>query len=263
MQEMIDIHFGGQMDLYLSQQVRRENYDIYLSDVIGDEYWNFTYLKKNDISLLETWQAIKEEMQSAGKRPIIYITSEILDANLQEQIQASNLQPLYTDVWMTLKNLEQLVGKKSSVEFSTSIVEKTQKDQVIQAVLDGFSGDDPEDPYQSLEEGYRIALEKSFEPKDHIYQVLHYFGRKGEEVIATATVIYRKEKGIIYNITTNKKYQKKGVCKQMLSEIAQDLMKKNIQEVCVQTEQGFYTEQVYKKMGFCEQMLGRAYTEKE
>ena len=49
----------------------------------------------------------------------------------------------------------------------------------------------------------------------------------------------------------------------MLSEIAQDLMKKNIQEVCVQTEQGFYTEQVYKKMGFCEQMLGRAYTEKE
>lgn len=263
MEEMIDIHFGGQMDLYLSKRIQRENYNLYLSDVIGDEYWNLAYLKKKNISLHKTWKEIKEEMQEIGKKPIVYITSEILDTNLQEQIQDVHLQLLYMDVWMTLENLEQLVGKKSSVDFSTVVVDKTQKEQLIQAIIDGFSGDNPEDPYQSLEDGYRVALEKSFEEKAHSYQVIHYLGLKENDAIATATVIYRGTKGIIYNITTNKTYQKKGVCKQMLSEIAQDLIKRNIQEVCVQTEQGFYTEQVYKKMGFCERMIGRAYTEKE
>ena len=45
MEEMIDIHFGGQMDLYLSKQFQRENYNLYLSDVIVDEYWNLAYVK--------------------------------------------------------------------------------------------------------------------------------------------------------------------------------------------------------------------------
>jgi len=259
MDELIDIHFGGQMDLYLSRQIQKAAYNIYLSDLIGDEYWNLAYLKKNEISLAEIWEEITREMQAFGRKPILYITSEVLDAGLQEQIQKLNFQPLYTDVWMTLENLEQLIGKKSSVDFSVYEVDKTRKEKFIQAVLDGFSGDNPEDPYQSLEDGYRVALEKSFEEKEHTYKVVHYLGMKEEEAIATATVIYRGDKGIIYNITTNKKYQKMGVCKQMLSEIAQDLIQKNIQEVCVQTEQGFYTEKVYKNMGFREKMIGRAF----
>ena len=49
----------------------------------------------------------------------------------------------------------------------------------------------------------------------------------------------------------------------MMSEIIQDLIKLKIKEVCVQTEKGFYTEQVYKNMGFNEKLLGKAYIEKE
>lgn len=49
----------------------------------------------------------------------------------------------------------------------------------------------------------------------------------------------------------------------MMSDIIKDLIKLNINEICVQTEQGFYTEQVYKNMGFIERLLGKAYIEKE
>ena len=48
-----------------------------------------------------------------------------------------------------------------------------------------------------------------------------------------------------------------------MSDIMKDLIKLNIKEVCVQTEQGFYTEKVYKNMGFKEKLLGQAYVEGE
>ena len=89
---------------------------------------------------------------------------------------------------------------------------------------------------------------------------MDYLGTYNDEDISTATVVYKDENAIIYNVTTNKKYQKNGVCKKMMSEIMKDLSSIGIKVVCVQTEQGFYTEQVYKKMGFKEIMLGIGYS---
>lgn len=263
MREFIDIHLNGQLYLYLSNIIKKENYDIYYSNVIDDEYWNFAYLKNADISLKENFEDIKNDMRKLDKNPIIYITSNISNSKLQEKLENANLELLYTDVWMTLDNLEQFGTYKSKIDFSVYKVDKTLKEQFIQAVMDGFSGDNPEDPYESLSDGYKIALEKSFNENDGEYKVIHYLGKKEQEAISTATVVYNKQKAIIYNVTTNKQYQRKGVCKQMIGDIIQSLMQLDINEVCVQTEQGFYTEQVYKNMGFVERLLGKAYIEKE
>lgn len=262
MEEIIDIHLNGQLYLYLSKIIKKQDYDIYYSDLIDDEYWNFAYLKNDEVSLKETFEDIKLNMNKLNRKSIIYITSDIIDSELQEKIDNSKLKSLYTDIWMTLDNLEQFGTYKSEIDFSVKKVDEKIKELFIQAVMNGFSGDNPEDPYESLSDGYRIALEKSFNKTDSEYQVIHYLGEKEQEVISTATVVYKKDKAIIYNVTTNKKYKKQGACKQMMSDIIKDLIKLNINEICVQTEQGFYTEQVYKNMGFIEKMLGKAYIEK-
>lgn len=262
MEEIIDINLNGQLYLYLSKIIKKQDYDIYYSDLIDDEYWNFAYLKNDEVSLKETFEDIKLNMNKLNRKPIIYITSDIIDSELQEKIDNSKLKSLYTDVWMTLDNLEQFGTYKSKIDFSVKKVDEKIKELFIQAVMNGFSGDNPEDPYESLSDGYRIALEKSFNKTDSEYQVIHYLGEKEQEVISTATVVYKKDKAIIYNVTTNKKYKKQGACKQMMSDIIKDLIKLNINEICAQTEQGFYTEQVYKNMGFIEKMLGKAYIEK-
>lgn len=263
MEDIIDIHLNGQLYLYMSNVIRKQDYDIYYSDLIDDEYWNFAYLKNKEVSLDDIFDDIKSNMNKLNRNPIIYITSNIIDSKLQENIKNSKLKSLYTDVWMTLDNLEQFELYKSKIDFSVCKVDKTLKEQFIQATMDGFSGDNPEDPYESLSEGYKIALEKSFEENNNEYKVIHYLGKKENEAISTATVVYKKDKAIIYNVTTNKKYKKNGVYKQMMSDIIKDLIKLNIDEICVQTEQGFYTEEVYKKMGFIERLLGKAYIEKE
>lgn len=46
-----------------------------------------------------------------------------------------------------------------------------------------------------------------------------------------------------------------------MSYIINDLRRIGINQVCLQTERGFYTEQVYKNMGFKEKMIGEAYVE--
>lgn len=262
-EDIIDIHLNSQLYLYMSNVIRKQDYDIYYSDLIDDGYWNFAYLKNKEVSLENIFDDIKFNMNKLNRNPIIYITSNIIDSKLQESIKDSKLKSLYTDVWMTLDNLEQFELYKSKIDFSVYKVDETLQKQFIQAIMDGFSGDNPEDPYESLSDGYRIALEKSFNENNSEYKVIHYLGKKEKEAISTATVVYKKDKAIIYNVTTNKKYQQNGVCKQMMSDIIKDLIELNIGEICVQTEQGFYTEEVYKKMGFIERLLGEAYIEKE
>ena len=39
MEELIDIHLNN--GLYVASKILNKDYDIYYSDIIDDEYWNF------------------------------------------------------------------------------------------------------------------------------------------------------------------------------------------------------------------------------
>lgn len=255
MKDFIDIHINGQLELYASKIIDKDNYNILLSDLIDDQYWNFAYLKSVDIDLNKVWQDIKYKMKKYNRQPVLYITSS--NSNLEEKLKELNLNVLYTDVWMINDDLDNFEDYKSKIDFKVNRVDENLKSKFIQAVMDGFSGDNPEDPYESLSEGYKIALEQC--KSDGIYKVNNYIGLYNDKAISTATVIYKDDKAIIYNVTTNRNYQKQGVCKQTMSEVIKNLRNIGITTVCLQTEKGFYTEQVYKNMGFKEIMLGKAY----
>lgn len=253
MEELIDIHFNGQLYLYLSNKIQNKDYDIFYSNVIDDEYWNMAYLKNNEININEIYKKIEADMKKINRKPLIYITSNILNENLKEQLKNNRLKIAYTDVWMIIEKTKNFKKYKSNIEFSVHRVNNELSEKFIQAVMDGFSGDNPDDPYESLSDGYKKALRESFKDNNSEYKVLHYLGIFENDSISTATVVYKKDKAIIYNVTTNKKYQKQGVCRQMMSEIIENLNKLGIKTVCLQTEQ------VYKKIGFKEAMLGKAY----
>lgn len=259
LEDLIDIHINGQLHLYASKVIEKENYKIILSDLIDDSYWNYAYLRNGSIDLNQVWENIKEDMKKNSREPVIYVTSNCCNKELEQEIKNINLECLYTDIWMTIEDLESFKEYKSKLNLKVIRVGEDLKSKFVQAIMDGFSGDNPDDPYESLSDGYKIALEQSMEKNDSQYKIINYVGIFNEEVIATATVLYKGNKAIIYNITTNKKFQKQGVCKQMMSEIIEDLNRIGIEIVCLQTEQGFYTEQVYKNMGFQEVMIGKGY----
>ena len=81
------------------------------------------------IPLNDIFDEIKSNMNKLNRNPIIYITSNIIDSKLQENIKNSNLKLLYTDVWMTLDNLERFESYKSKIDFSVYKVDETLKEQ--------------------------------------------------------------------------------------------------------------------------------------
>ena len=97
-------------------------------------------------------------------------------------------------------------------------------------------------PYEAVNDGYGTALYNSFQNLESEYKSIHYAGKYNREIVSTATVVYKKENAIIYNVTTKKQYQKMGICKEMMSYIISDLREKGVKNVCVQTEQGYYTK---------------------
>ena len=223
LEDLIDIHINGQLHLYASNVIEKGNYKIILSDLIDDQYWNYAYLKNGSTNLNQVWENIKEDMKKNSREPVIYVTSNCCNKELEQEIKNINLECLYTDIWMTIEDLENFKDYKSKLNLKVTRVGEDLKSKFVQAIMDGFSGDNPDDPYESLSDGYKIALEQSMEKNDSQYKIINYAGIFNEEVIATATVLYKGNKAIIYNITTNKKFQKQGVCKQMMSEIIEDL----------------------------------------
>ena len=259
MEEMIHLHLNGNLNLFFSNVIKSIHYDIYYSDVIEDEYWNYAYLK-DGFNFERTIKEIILKMKQLNRKPVIYITSNVLDEELQQDIRKLNLDLIYTDCWMFIEHLNEFKTYKINNDFEIYKVDKRLQDKFIKSVMDGFSGDNPDDPYNELPEGYKISIERSFKNNwsDNI-EIINYLGMKKNEPISTATAIYNQDKAVLYNITTLKKFQKKGFCKEMMYYIFNELSKLNIKEVCIQTEKGYYPEEIYKKMGFKEKLLGKAY----
>ena len=260
MEAFLEIHFEGQLSIYLTKKIEKKQYDIMLSDEIQDQFWNLAYVKTNTLeNWKEVWQEVKRIMMENNREPILYLPSFVKMKEEEKRKLKENLTILYTDVWMVREELTTFPKYKSEIDFDFFRVEKEQQEDFIKAVFEGFSGNNPEDPYEALTEGYRIQLEKSFEEKQSKYSIRHYLGKKKEEWICTATVLIKGEKAIVYNVTTNRKYQRMGVCKEMMTRMIQDLEKCGVTSICLQTEKGFYTKQVYEKMGFKEIFEGVAY----
>lgn len=255
--ELIDLHFKGATELYNSELIEKEDYYIFANSLIDDFYWNIGILKNFNSDINIVWNNIKNELNKRDRKSVLYI---VPDDNFKI---SDDFKILYTDVWMVFEDLERFNKNKCKIDVDFKIAKDDLKDEFVKAVMDGFSGEDPNDPYEALNEGYGIALSNSFKNKNTEYKSTHYAGIHNKKIVSTATVVYKGENAIIYNVTTKKEYQKNGVCTSMLSYIISDLRKKGIKIVCLQTEQGYYTEELYKKLGAKEIMLGRAFAKKD
>jgi ribosomal protein S18 acetylase RimI-like enzyme len=254
------LHLNGSIYLYMSRKESYNNYDLYFSDFIDDYYWNFAanIQSLNIKTFKQDWQEIKNIFEKNNRQPALYISPTSCLYNDRESL---GLKPLFNDSWLILKDLANYPQYKSDLDLSIEIVDNSNIEDFIEAVSNGFASDDPNDPYHGLTEGYRIALRNSIGDKKGKYQITHILVKYNKEVVGTLTINYDDESSCLYNITTKKDYKRKGICKELMSYVVNYLHKKNIKIVCLQTEVGFYTEQVYLRLGFEKLFEGYGYGE--
>lgn len=262
MEELIKLHFESQVEQYDSKMIQKEKIQVIINPFIKDQYWNMGYLVTDDnISIKDIWESIEEIMKKEQRDPLLYITTNYEIENLEEQLQELNLKQKYCDRWLAIEELDNFQQAKANIPISINKVNHSLQKEFVDTVFRIFSGENSDDPYEALSIGYREAYEESFKEKQTSNQTVSYLATYKEEAIGTATIMYDKKHAIIYSLGTVANYQKLGVCKEMIGKIIEDVKKMGIQIVALQTEKGFYTEEVYKKLGFKYVLDGIAYQE--
>ena len=125
-------------------------------------------LKNFDTDINLVWDNVKKELQKRNRNPEIYIIP-YKDYKINKEFKL-----LYTDVWMVESDLENFNKYKSKIDVDFGIVPDNLKESFVKAVMDGFSGEDPEDPYEAVNDGYGTALYNSFQNLESEYKSIHY-----------------------------------------------------------------------------------------
>ena len=120
MRKLVNLHFSGQVKIGSSEMLEKKNYAISYSKFIQDCYWNMAHLKSVDMDLKKVWQNIRTDMEKLDRQPILYLTSNIDNTKVEEQLKSCQLENLYTDVWMILEDLKNFETYESKIDVQIS-----------------------------------------------------------------------------------------------------------------------------------------------
>ena len=246
--KLIDIHLNGDIDLH---RVVKDDYDLLYSTIVPDIDYNYAFIKTSNVDIDDVIKRIKDDFKSLNRKPSIYVLSSIID----EEIKHDNLEINHIDTWMVLDNIEKYT---TDLNIKYSRLKREDLREFVDTFMVNFSSDDPNEPYQGLDEGYRTTFTDNFESHDG-FNSIYYCGKINNKMICTTLGIYKGDSIILYAGSVNKDLRGKGIFKEFLNYIVSDLKARGIKNICLQTEKGYYPEKLYSKIGFYEVLRGTFY----
>jgi len=246
--KLIDIHLNGDIDL---NRIVKDDYDILYSDIVDDVDYNYAFLKNKNVDIEEVINRIKEDFKLLNRKPTIYILSSIMSNSLK----SDNLEVNHIDTWMVLDVIKKY-STNSNIEYSR--LTKSDLNEFVDTFMINFSSDDSNEPYQGLDEGYRKTFTDNFESHDG-FNSIYYSGKLNNKIVCTVMGIYKGDSIILYAGSVNKDLRGRGIFKEFLNYIVKDLNSVGINNICLQTEKGYYPEKLYSRVGFKEVLQGTFY----
>ncbi len=243
MQEIVAQYFEAVKNMYVGEIIRTPYAVFAFGDIIDDTLWNvaITTSEKNI-------EQIEKVFAERNLTPTLYCNKEL---NL------SGYKKSYTDAMMK-KELKENVYSKT---FDIAISE--EKQPIIDLIMEGFSTHDSNDPYSDISPLYRNALEKNFGKSQTGWQSLHYVCKINGKSISIATATYQYEIAFVNNVTTLKDYRGKGIAKEIMSFLENNLLNRGVKQVVLTTEKDAYTEKFYEKLGYKTFEIWNGYTKEK
>ena len=260
-EKIINYNFEGQRLLFEnSKRYDYERFTIFYLNEFDDDYLNLAInLKSESIDEFESdFYEIKQIMNNQNRKASVLINnSDLINKINYKKI---GLEISDDSVWLMIDNMNEFPRYKSDINVHIKKINKGEEKEYPYLVEEGFKKHSELDPYDGLSKSIITAIKRScFINNQFITE--HYVAENNEKKIGTATIMFNKEIAFIYNITTNLNYRKYGVCKELMSYVINRINELNIDMAVLQTEKGFYPEQIYKKMGFKELFRAIKYTE--
>lgn len=257
-----DFNYEGQRLLFeKSERYDYDRFTILFLEEFDDDYLNLAIniKSKNEKEFNEDFIKIKKIMNSKNRKASIFINNDDLLNTID--FKSKGLEVSDNSVWLMKDNLKKFVMCENNIPINISKISKEEEQYYSKIVERGFLRSSKGDPYDGLSESIIEAINRSCYINDK-FITEHYVAKYQEKIVGTITIMYEREIAYIYNVTTDVDYRKKGICKQLMSHVFKRLTEIGIDEVVLQTEEGFYPEKLYKSMGFKELFRGVKYTEK-
>lgn len=256
-----DFNYEGQRLLFeKSKRIEYDRFTILFIEEFDDDYLNLAINMKsqNEKEFNEDFKKIKEIMNKNKRKASVFINNVVLLNTVD--FKSKKLEISDNSVWLMRNNLKNHIEFNAEIPINISKINKKEEQKYPNIVNEGFKRIREEDPYDGLSVSVIEAIKRSCYINGK-FTTEHYVARYDNEIVGTMTIMYEKEIAYIYNVTTNANYRRKGICKQLMSYIFNRLIEIGIDEVVLQTEAGFYPEEIYKNMGFNKIFRGVKYTE--
>lgn len=151
------------------------------------------------------------------------------------------------EVWMVYKDFKNL--PKYVEREDIQIVDSPDIQEFTDVFMTSYSSASDEDPYGEMPEYYRDVL-INYDRSESEYIKRFYIAKYQGKSATCAISIVKDKIALICFVGTIKEYRKKGLCKNLMSRILNDLKQDKIKVAFLQTEEGFIPEKIYSKIGF-------------
>ena len=251
----------------ITENKEYEKFNIVYSNTISDFYYNYIHsIKVNDkanaTELLEKAENIINEQYNREFCVALLPTDgyiydkrdEIFDPNIYECIS--------NEVWQIYTDFENVQNIVTNCKFNITLENTTDMELFSNEMYDSYATGDDDDPYGDLDLAYKEAYKNFKKNSDRIEQDFFIIKNKNE-VVGVVQDAYDEEIFGIYCLAIKSSYRNKGIGKEVIKQLLKRCKELNKKIAFLQTEKGFYPEQIYNKLGFEEICTEYYYTKKK
>lgn len=253
---IMQIQYDLLKGLYFDNEIKKDGYDVYKSDIITDNFWNIAVLSKehvfDDESVLID---IEQSFTDIDRKPCIYIPRTINKyAGYKNRLVDSGYAVNDTDAYMVFMDSSKNIEIVDTIE---KVKTDKQYDDFMEVMESAYGGEiTEENPYAgSITKEYYETIKKSLDNNKFSHFVL-YKDRKPSSV---ATLSYKNGYAVINNVGTKKEYQNIGLGKQLMAHCINEFKRLGGGTLFLFTEHKSKNEKWYTKQGFKTMFINEQY----
>lgn len=221
------------------------------SDKIEDSFWNFicniNVNSKEEFE--EVWNKNRKYMIDKNRIPALYITPGSNLIHEYKKILPEYMKIESEEIWMIYDDFDNLLPYKNNTYLDIEITSNADLKEFTEVFMNSYGIVSEEDPYGEMPEYYRDVI-INYNNKNDEYNKTFYLVKFQNKNISCAITIVKDDIALICFVGTIKEYRNKGLCKNLINKILNDLKSKDIKYAYLQTEEGFIPEKLYSSLNF-------------
>ena len=259
----IDSNIG----ISITENKEYEKFNIVYSNTISDFYYNYIHsIKVNDkanaMELLEKTENIINEQYNREFCVALLPTDGYIYDKRDEVFDPNIYECVSNEVWQIYTDFENVQNIVTNCKFNITLEKTTDMELFSNEMYDSYVTGNDDDPYGDLDLAYKEAYKNFKKNSDRIEQDFFIIKNKNE-VVGVVQDAYDEEIFGIYCLAIKSSYRNKGIGKEVIKQLLKRCKELNKKIAFLQTEKGFYPEQIYNKLGFEEICTEYYYTKKK